>query len=167
MTVNETKLRIENELIAAKESFGEAASLVTYAVEVDVNEIEGAREDITFIFGSLSIGPEGAEENDRLFLPLDAELDDDDNVDEESFNKSVETFKARVEKIRDRLLGAEDYTSEIKAVIEDFDREMDEKYQAELDRLNKIAKRNLTIAAIAAAGAAVLAIIILVIDKLS
>lgn len=167
MTVNETKLRIENELIAAKESFGEAASLVTYAVEVDVNEIEGAREDITFIFGSLSIGPEGAEENDRLFLPLDAELDDDDNVDEESFNKSVETFKARVEKIRDRLLGAEDYTSEIKAIIEDFDREMDEKYQAELDRLNKIAKRNLTIAAIAAAGAAVLAIIILVIDKLS
>ena len=167
MTVNETKLRIENELIAAKESFGEAASLVTYAVEVDVNEIEGAKEDITFIFGSLSIGPEGAEENDRLFLPLDAELDDDDNVDEESFNKSVETFKARVEKIRDRLLGAEDYTSEIKAVIEDFDREMDEKYQAELDRLNKIAKRNLTIAAIAAAGAAVLAIIILVIDKLS
>lgn len=167
MTVNETKLRIENELIAAKESFGEAASLVTYAVEVDVNEIEGAKEDITFIFGSLSIGPEGAEENDRLFLPLDAELDDDDNVDEESFNKSVETFKARVEKIRDRLLGAEDYTSEIKAIIEDFDREMDEKYQAELDRLNKIAKRNLTIAAIAAAGAAVLAIIILVIDKLS
>ena len=119
------------------------------------------------MFGSLSIGPEGAEENDRLFLPLDAELDDDDNVDEESFNKSVETFKARVEKIRDRLLGAEDYTSEIKAIIEDFDREMDEKYQAELDRLNKIAKRNLTIAAIAAAGAAVLAIIILVIDKLS
>lgn len=167
MTVNETKLRIENELIAAKESFGEAASLVTYAVEVDVNEIEGAKEDITFIFGSLSIGPEGAEENDRLFLPLDAELDDDDNVDEESFNKSVETFKARVEKIRDRLLGAEDYTSEIKAIIKDFDREMDEKYQAELDRLNKIAKRNLTIAAIAAAGAAVLAIIILVIDKLS
>ena len=167
MTVNETKLRIENELIAAKESFGEAASLVTYAVEVDVNEIAGAKEDITFIFGSLSIGPEGAEENDRLFLPLDAELDDDDNVDEESFNKSVETFKARVEKIRDRLLGAEDYTSEIKAIIEDFDREMDEKYQAELDRLNKIAKRNLTIAAIAAAGAAVLAIIILVIDKLS
>ena len=43
---------------------------------------------------------------------------------------------------------------------------MDEKYRAELERLNKIAKRNLTIAAIAAAGAAVVALIILVAGKL-
>jgi hypothetical protein len=43
---------------------------------------------------------------------------------------------------------------------------MDEKYRAELERLNKVAKRNLTIAALAAAGAAVLAIVILVAQKL-
>ena len=44
---------------------------------------------------------------------------------------------------------------------------MDEKYRAEIDRLNKVAKRNLTIAAVSAAAAALIAIIILVIDKIA
>ena len=44
---------------------------------------------------------------------------------------------------------------------------MDEKYQAELERLNRVAKRNLTVAAIAAVAAAVIALIILVADKLA
>ena len=43
---------------------------------------------------------------------------------------------------------------------------MDEKYQAELEKLNQIAKRNLTIAAFAAAAATVVALIILVVTKL-
>ena len=109
---------------------------------------------------------QGAEENDRLYLPLDAELDDDDNVNEEEFNKNLEAFKERSAAIRDRILAAEDYNAEVKAIIEEFDREMDEKYQAELERLNRVAKRNLTIAAVATACAAVLAIIILVINRL-
>lgn len=167
MTVNETKQRIENELKAVAESFGDAASLVKYEVDVEVNVIEGAPEDVTCVLGSLSIGPEGAVEDDRLYLPLDAELDDDDNVDEELFAKNLEKFKERVENIRERVLASDDYTAEVKKIIEEFDREMDEKYRAEIERLNKVAKRNLTIAAIAAAAAAVIAIAILVIDKLA
>ena len=167
MTVNETKQRIENELKAVVESFGAAASLVNYSVEVDVNPIDGAHDDITYVFGSLSIGPEGAEENDKLYLPLDAELDDDDNVDEEKFEKNLAKFQERVSDIRDRLLASNDYNAEVKAIIEDFDREMDEKYREELEKLNRIAKRNLIIAAAASAAALVIAIIVLVIDKLA
>ena len=167
MTVNETKQRIENELKAVVESFGAAASLVKYSVEVDVNPIDGAHDDITYVFGSLSIGPEGAEENDKLYLPLDAELDDDDNVDEEKFEKNLAKFRERVSDIRDRLLASNDYNAEVKAIIEDFDREMDEKYREELEKLNRIAKRNLIIAAVASAAALVIAIIVLVIDKLA
>ena len=167
MTVNETKQRIENELKAVVESFGAAASLVNYSVEVDVNPIDGAHDDITYVFGSLSIGPEGAEENDKLYLPLDAELDDDDNVDEEKFEKNLAKFRERVSDIRDRLLASNDYNAEVKAIIEDFDREMDEKYREELEKLNRIAKRNLIIAAAASAAALVIAIIVLVIDKLA
>ena len=167
MTVNETKQRIENELKAVVESFGAAASLVNYSVEIDVNPIDGAHDDITYVFGSLSIGPEGAEENDKLYLPLDAELDDDDNVDEEKFEKNLAKFRERVSDIRDRLLASNDYNAEVKAIIEDFDREMDEKYREELEKLNRIAKRNLTIAAAASAAALVIAIIVLVIDKLA
>ena len=167
MTVNETKQRIENELKAVVESFGAAASLVNYSVEVDVNPIDGAHDDITYVFGSLSIGPEGAEENDKLYLPLDAELDDDDNVDEEKFEKNLAKFHEKVAVIRERLLASSDHNNEVKAIIEDFDREMDEKYRAEIERLNRIARRNLLIAATATAVAAVIAIAILVIDKLA
>ena len=166
MTVKETKERIEAELKAVAESFGKASSLVKYDVEVEVNMIEGAPEDVTYVFGSLSIGPEGCEDADRLYLPLDAELDDDDIVDETKFEENLETFKAKAFEIRDRILASDNYNAEAVAIIEEFDRDMDEKYRAELERLNYVAKRNLTIAAIAAAGAAVLAIIVLVIGKL-
>jgi len=167
MTVNETRVRIENELKAVAESFGEASSLVKYDVDVEVNVIEGAPEDITSVLGSLSIGPAGSEDEDRLYLPLDAELDDDDIVNEELFLENLKSFKAKAESIRDRILASEDYDAEVKAIIEEFDREMDEKYREELERINRVAKRNLTIAAVAAVVAAVVAIIVLVADKLA
>lgn len=167
MTVNETRVRIENELKAVAESFGEASSLVKYDVDVEVNVIEGAPEDITSVLGSLSIGPAGSEDEDRLYLPLDAELDDDDIVNEELFLENLKSFKAKAESIRDRILASEDYDAEVKAIIEEFDREMDEKYREELERINRVAKRNLTIAAVAAVAAAVIAIIVLVADKLA
>lgn len=166
MTVIETKEKIENELKAVVESFGNAKHLVSYSIDIEVNSIEGAHDDITYVFGSLSIGPEGAEENDRLYLPLDAELDDDDNVDEAAFNKNLEAFKERANAIKDRVLASEDYNGEVKAIIEEFDKEMDEMYRKELDRLNRVAKRNLTIAAITTAAAALIALVILVINKL-
>ena len=167
MTVNETRVRIENELKAVAESFGEASSLVKYDVDVEVNVIEGAPEDITSVLGSLSIGPAGSEDEDRLYLPLDAELDDDDIVNEELFLENLKSFKAKAESIRDRILASEDYDAEVKAIIEEFDREMDEKYREELERINRVAKRNLTIAAVAAVVAAVVAIIVLVADRLA
>ena len=167
MTVLETKQRIEKELQAVAESFGDASALVKYSVEVEVNHIEGAPVDVTYVFGSLSVGPEGSEDNDRLYLPLDAELDDDDIVDEAQFEESLAKFKEKAGEIRDRILASDDYNKEATAIIEEFDREMDEKYRAELEKLNRIAKRNLTIAGVAAAVAAVVAIAILVIQKIS
>ena len=100
MTALETRERIEKELIAAKESFGEASSLVSYSIDIDVNLIEGTPEDITYVFGSLAFGAPDADENDKLYLPLDAELSDDDSVDEEAFEKTLEVFHARVDEIR-------------------------------------------------------------------
>ena len=166
MTVNQTKERIENELIAIKESFGDASSLLKCSVEIEENSIEGAPVDVTYVFGSLSIGPEGSEGDDRLYLPLDAELDDDDNVDEAAFEENLAIFKERVAEIREKVLASDDYNEAVKSIIADFDREMEEKYQAELDKLNKIAKRNLIIAAVATGFAAIVALVILVAQKL-
>ena len=167
MTVLETKQRIEKELAEVKESFGAASALVDYTIEVEVNHIEGAEEDITCVFGSLSIGPEGAGEEDRLYLPLDAELDDNDIIDETQFEEALAQFKERTSAIRERLLASEDYNAEAKLIIEEFDKEMEEMYRTEMERLNRVAKRNLTIAGIATAIAAVVAIIVLVAEKLA
>lgn len=167
MTVIETKEKIETELKAVVESFGEASSLVSYSIEIDVNHIEGEEHDITSVFGSLSIGPADAEEDEKLYLPLDAELTDDDLVEEELFEKTLAQFKARVATIRERVLASDDYTKEIKAIIEEFDSEMEAKYQAEMERINSVAKRNLIIAGVATAIAAVVAIAVLVAEKLA
>ena len=166
MTVLETKQKIESELKAAAESFGAASSLVDYSVEVEVNQIDGAPEDITCIFGSFSIGPEGSDVNDRLYLPLDAELNDDDIVDEESFNENLAKFHEKVSAMRDKVLASNDYNATVKAIIEKFDQEMDELYNAEIKKLETTAKKNLTIAAIGVAIAAVMAALILLADKL-
>lgn len=167
MTVIEAKQRIEDELKAAAESFGPAASLVKYDVDVEVNHIEGAPVDVTSVLGSLSIGPEGAEGNDRLYLPLDVELDDNDIIDEEAFEENLAKFKEIVSSTKDRVLASEDYNAEITAIIEEFDRDMDEKYRQEIERLNKTAKRNLVIAAVAAAAAGIAAIAILVFQQIA
>ena len=167
MTVNETKVRIETALGEIADSFGKAADYVSYSVQIEENKIEGATTDITYIFGSFAIGKPGADENDKLYLPLDAELDDDDNVDAEQLEKNIEDFKATVAPIRDRLLSADDLDAEVEAIIAEFDRDMEEKYQAEIERLNRVAKKNLITAALAAAAMLVIATIILVIDKIA
>lgn len=166
MTVSETKSRIENELAKVKESFGAASEFVNYEVQIGENEIEGAHTDITYIFGSISIGTKDASEDDKLYLPLDAELDDDDNVDEDAFNENLEDFLKRIEPIRERLVNAEDPEKEIEAIITEFDQEMDEKYRLELEKFNRIAKRNLIMAGLAALAMVLVAVVVLVLNKL-
>lgn len=154
MTVLETRERIEKELIAAKESFGEASSLVSYSID-------------TYIFGSLAFGAPDAEEDDKLYLPLDAELNDDDTVNEESFENSLAIFNERVSEIRERVLASDDYAAEIQAIIADFDRDIEEKYLAEVERLAKLRKRDLLIATGAMLAALVFAMAIFLIKKLA
>ena len=167
MTVNETKVRIESELAKIAESFGKASDYVSYSVQISENEIEGATTDITYIFGSLAIGKPGANEDEKLYLPLDAELDDDDNVDEAQFEKNLKAFTKIVEPIRARLCATENLDSEVDAIIAEFDKNVEQKYNEEIERLNRIAKKNLITAGIAAALMLVIATVILVIDKLA
>lgn len=167
MNVQETKNIIESELIKIASSFGNASSLVQYSVEINTNKLDGDEEDVTYIFGSLSLGRKDASDEERLYLPLDAELDDDGNVDADKFNKNLESFRDKVAPIRDRLATAENPEEELKAIITDFDRQLEENYKKEIERLNKVAKRNLTLAIIAVSIAAVAALLILVIDKIA
>ena len=166
MNVQETKNVIESELKEIAASFGNASALVQYSVEVSTNKVDD-EEDITYIFGSLSLGRKDASDDERLYLPLDAELDDNGNVDGDKFKESLESFRNKVAPIRDRLATAENPEEELKAIITDFDRQLEDNYKKEIERLNRIAKRNLTLAIIAVSVAAVAALLILVIDKIA
>ncbi len=167
MNVQETKNRIEKELEAVAESFGIAKHLVKYNVEIGTNKIDGSADDITYIFGSLAIGREDAPDEEKLYLPLDAELDDDDNVDDERFEESLKDFLSKVAPYRDRLVRAEIPEDELKTIIAEFDKELEENYKKEIERLNRIAKRNLVLSIVAVSVAAVAALVILVIDKIA
>lgn len=167
MTALETKIKIEKELKEIAATFTGIEHLVKYDVQVGENAIEGEATDITFIFGSLSVGKPDASEDDRLFLPLDAELDDDDNVDEAKFEENLAQFKEKVCMLRDRLLKSENPDEEIGVIINKFDAELEQKYQAEMERINKTASRNLKYAIIATAIAGIAAILIQVFDKLA
>lgn len=167
MTATETKVRIEKELADIAATFTGIERLVKYDVQVGENEIDGDVTDITYIFGSLSIGKPDSAEEDRLYLPLDAELDDNDDVDEAKFENNLAIFKEKVVLIRDRLLASENPDEEIGIIIEKFDRELEEKYKAEIERLNRTTSRNLKIAAIATAIAGAAAILIMVLDKIA
>lgn len=166
MTVNEVKIKIENALAEIASDFGNAQHLVKYDIQVSENEIDGAPVDITYVFGSLSLGKDGDSEDDRLYLPLDAELDDNDNVDEAKFEENLAAFKARVLPIKERLATSEDPEAELTAIIEEFDRDLEEKYMQEIEQINRAAKKNLIRAGIMAAVMVVIAVIVMVIDKI-
>ncbi len=167
MTVIETKERIERELNAMLESFGDARYLARIEIEVAENEIADAPVDTTAIFGTISLGTEDMSDEERLYLPLDAELDDNDIVDDAKFEENLSIFKGRIEMIRNRILSADDYNTELKALIADFDREIEEAYKKELEKLNKESQRRLMYAAIATAAVALIAVIMLVVKQLA
>ncbi len=167
MTVLETKERIERELNAILESFGDAKHLARIEIEVAENEIADAPVDTTAIFGAISLGTEYMSDEERLYLPLDAELDDNDIVDDAKFEENLNIFKGRIEAIRTRILSADDYDAELKALIADFDREIEEAYKRELEKLNKDSQRRLIYAAIATAAVALIAVVILVVKQIA
>ena len=167
MTASETKVRIEKELAEIAATFKGIEHLVKYEVQVGENEIEGDVTDITYIFGSFSVGKPDASEEDRLYLSLDTDLDDEDNVDDAQFEENLAAFKENVTLLRDRLLSSENPEDEVDVIIKNFDKNLEEKYKEEIERLNRTTSRNLKIAAIATLIAGIAAIIILVFDKIS
>ncbi len=167
MTVNETKALLEEELKKIYESFGEASHLLKYDVQTEENEIEGAETDYTAVFGTLSIGTDDMTEDERLYLPIDAELDDNDNVDEEKLRSDIEEFKAHVEKIRERILASSDHGNAVHEIIKEYDEEIEAKYKEKLAKMEQDASRRLKIAAIATAIVAAVAAIIVIFQAIS
>ena len=166
MTVLETKNRIEKELSEIIAGFGKASDYVKFDIQIGENEIENAPTDITYVLGSLIIGKEGASDDEKLYLPLDADLDDDDNVDEEKFNHNLERFKEKVAIIRERLLSCENIDDEVTAIITEIDHAIEESFQAEIERRNQESSRNLIYATIGAIGTFLLVAAIFIFDKL-
>ncbi len=166
MTAKETQVRIESELAEIAAAFGDASDIVRCEVEVDKNKIAGKKSEITSILGALSFGTTEMNDDDRLYIPIDVELEDNETVNEERFEKNLAAFKEKIAEIRDRVLSSSDYDGEIIAIIDEFDKDAEARYRAEMDALNRASRNRLIAAASAAALIGIIAAIFMVIQKI-
>lgn len=156
MTTNELRNRINEELAHADALLRDIDGIVYSATLEETDRT-------AYMFGVVMIGTEGMADGDRIYLSLEGEIDINDVVNEEKLASDAAAFRERIEGIAARLAAADDKGAEILAIGGEMDRELDERYQAELDRLNATTKSNLRVA-LTAAGVlvAVAAICILI-----
>ncbi len=156
MTIEGLRNKIKEELSHAEELLRNIDGIVYSATLEETDRT-------AYMFGVVMIGTEGMADGDKIYLSLEGEIDINDVVNEEKLAADATAFRERIEGICARLAAAEDKGAEILAIGGEMDRELDERYQAELDRLNATTKSNLRVA-LTAAGVlvAVAAICILI-----
>lgn len=159
MTIAELKNRILEELSHADELLS-AIEGIEYTAKLEETDRSA------YMFGVVMIGTEGMKDEDRVYLSLEGDIDINDVVDGEKLEADARDFRERLEKIAARLSSAEDKGAEILAIGAEIDKELDEKYQAELDRLNAVTKSNLKVALGAAAVLVIVAAVCIIIGGL-
>lgn len=159
MTINGLRDRINGELAHADELLRDIDGIVYSATLEETDRT-------AYMFGVVMIGTEGMADGDRIYLSLEGEIDINDEVNEEKLNSDAAAFRERLEGICARLAAADDKGAEILAIGGEMDRELDERYQAELDRLNATTKSNLRVALTAAGVLVAVAVICILIGVL-
>ena len=159
MTVNELREGINAELSYAEGLLKDIDGII-YSAKLEETDRSA------YMFGVVMIGTEGMEDGDKVFLSLEGEIDINDVVDGEKFNKDAASFRERISAICERLSSAEDKAAEIIAIGKEIDKELDDRYQAEIDRPNASTKSNLTVALMAAGVLIVVAAICIIIGGL-
>lgn len=151
MTINEAKIRLDEEMKYADSLLSDIDGIKYYARVDETTRDDDGEVRTVFLFGAIMLATPEMEDEDRVYLSLDAEIDINDNIDTATFEADAAKLRARLEKIRERLLSAEDKAAEIAAIGKDIDREIDEEYRAEIERLNASTKHNLKVAMMGAA----------------
>ena len=168
ININEAKVYLENEIEKAKGMFENLPVTVRGDVSTTYNDTESGEELIS-MFGAVSISTEELEENEILFLSLDAEViyspsTDTAVVDTALLDERRDELFEKLGEIRTRLEGAENASATIRELNKEIDEQLQAQYQQMLEKLNASSKSNLKFALICTAALLVVAAICIVIN---
>ena len=139
MTISELKSRLNEEMEWAKELFSDIDGIEFSA------HVEGA-EDSSYTFGVVMIGAPGMSDEERIYVSLEADIDQDDNVDGEDFVDQAESFRIGLSDIAAALRASEDKAATLSEIGKSIDEKLDEAYAEELAKIDRESSERLKIA---------------------
>ena len=163
MTLNEVKALFEEELEAAKAKLEATGFIAIPSIEVEENELEEGGSEVVSVLATLAVSADGLSEDDVLYICMSEDPKTDGEFDGESCQADVDDFRAHVELVVSRAEETDDKAEAVRQVCREIDREIAEKYQAEVDKMNAAVKKNLKTAIIATVALLAVAAICIVI----
>ncbi len=159
MTLDEFRIELEGEMKWAGSLLAEIEG-IEYSAEVESNG--------SYLFGVVMLANPGMAEDEKIYISLEADMDIDNNVDREDFEKARAAFRTRISGIHDTLSSVNDPASALVGIAKEIDAELDKEYQAELAKIERETKDRIRIALMATAvlfAVAAIAIIVRLITR--
>ena len=154
MTLNEFEIELKGEMEWADSQLSGFDGIEHSAV-VESNG--------SYLFGVVMLATPGMADDEKIYISLEADMDIDNNVDRDSFEKARTAFRARINGICDTLSAFGDPISALASVAKEIDEELDAEYQAELAKIERETKDRIRIAISATAVLLLVAAIAIVV----
>lgn len=142
MTLDEFRIELEGEMKWAG-SLLAGIEGIEYSAEVESNG--------SYLFGVVMLANPGMAEDEKIYISLEADMDIDNNVDRDSYEKAKAAFRTRIGGICDTLSSVNDPASAVVGIAKEIDAELDAEYQAELAKIERETKDRIRIALMATA----------------
>lgn len=163
MIYTEAKEKITALLNEAKAKLDTLGISVATESEIIENKITDEESEPLLIMGALALTAEGFSEDDTYYISIDARVEGGE-VDEAAIDEAAPKFHERVDAAYARLSAAEDMSATLLEMGREVDEELERIYQAEIEREQRLMKRDLKIA-LMGAGVILLATVIALIIK--
>ena len=107
--------------------------------------VEGA-EDSSYTFGVVMIGAPGMSDDERIYISLETDINDDDTVNKEDLDEQAESFRIGLSDIAAALRASEDKAATLSEIGTKIDEKLDEAYAEELAKIDRESSERLKIA---------------------
>ena len=139
MTISELKVRLNEEMEWATELFSDIEGIEFSA------HVEGA-EDSSYTFGVVMIGAPGMSDDERIYISLETDINDDDTVNKKDLDEQAESFRIGLSDIAAALRASEDKAATLSEIGTKIDEKLDEAYAEELAKIDRESSERLKIA---------------------
>ncbi len=165
MNLNDARLKIEEALSSAEAELAVLGILVSGEIDIAENELDSGEREPLVILGSLAVSAEGLGEDDIYYLSIEAKVTEGE-VDESELDAAIAAYKERVTGLRARLEGQTDIAEALREAGKEIDEELEEQFRKELEKTDKLVKRDLKIAICATVLMLIAAVVFVVVSKI-